>query len=92
MSCLSWSLVQNRDSSALTYYSSCGSGRICLRIEVKWTDNPRITPSIRKALSDLNLERVLVVYPGDEHYALAERVEAVPLRTLLMEGLSASVG
>jgi hypothetical protein len=51
-------------------------------VECKRTDAPRVTPSIRSALSDLNLDKVLVVYPGEKRFALADRVEAVPLKDL----------
>lgn len=51
-------------------------------IECKRTDTPRITPSIRIALDDLKLKRVLVVYPGIQRFPLASQVEAVPLQNL----------
>jgi uncharacterized protein len=51
-------------------------------VECKRTDTPRMTPSIRHALADLNLEKVAVVYPGSHRLALADRVEAVPLAHL----------
>lgn len=50
-----------------------------LGIECKRADAPRLTPSIRIALADLDLHRIAVIYPGDKRYPLAERVEAVPL-------------
>jgi predicted AAA+ superfamily ATPase len=55
-------------------------------VECKRADAPRMTPSIRNALSDLGLERVAVVYPGTRRFPLAERVEAVPLHTLATPG------
>ncbi|MBX3025269.1 ATP-binding protein [bacterium] len=57
-------------------------GDTLLGIECKRTDAPRLTPSIRIALDDLGLARVAVVYPGGKRFALAERVEAVPLDEL----------
>ncbi|MDF1552921.1 MAG: ATP-binding protein [Deferrisomatales bacterium] len=51
-------------------------------VECKRTDTPRLTPSIRNALGDLGLARVAVIYPGAKRYPIAERVEAVPLRSL----------
>lgn len=50
-----------------------------LGVECKRTDAPRLTPSIRTALTDLGLARVAVIYPGPKRFPLAERVEAVPL-------------
>lgn len=51
-------------------------------VECKRQDAPSMTPSMRIAMHDLALERILVVYPGDKSYALAERIEAVPLSDL----------
>lgn len=53
-----------------------------LGVEVKRMDAPRLTPSMRIALEDLNLEQLVVLYPGPQAYALAERVRVVPLTTL----------
>lgn len=51
-------------------------------VEVKRVDAPRMTVSMRTALSDLRLDRLLVFYPGDRRFPLAERVEAVPASEL----------
>jgi predicted AAA+ superfamily ATPase len=53
-----------------------------LGVEVKRSDAPRLTPSMRVALEDLQLEQVAVLYPGSTRYALGERVTAVPLTVL----------
>ena len=55
-------------------------------VEIKRADAPRLTPSMRTALEDLRLDRLMVVYPGDRRYPLAERVEVVPLQVLCTEG------
>lgn len=52
-------------------------------VEVKRNDAPRLTPSMTIALSDLRLDALYVVYPGDRRYPLAPRIEAVPLWALL---------
>ncbi len=51
-------------------------------VECKRSDTPRMTPSITIAMNDLNLNRVAVVYPGPKRFPIADRVEAVPLRSL----------
>lgn len=51
-------------------------------IEIKRADAPRLTPSIRIALDDLGLKRVMIIYPGVKKYPLAERVEAIPFQSL----------
>ena len=51
-------------------------------VECKRMDAPRLTPSMRIALQDLALDRLLVVYPGTQRYPLGEGVEAIPLTEL----------
>lgn len=52
-------------------------------VEFKRSDAPKLTPSMRIALDDLRLDALYVVYPGIHRYALAPRVEAVPLSALV---------
>lgn len=52
-------------------------------VEFKRVDSPRMTPSMRIAMTDLRLDRLYVVYPGRVRFTLADRVEAVPLAALL---------
>jgi uncharacterized protein len=62
-------------------------GTELLGIEVKRTDQPRLTPSMRRAMEDLSLDRLLVLHAGDRRFPLAERVEAVPAALALAQGL-----
>ncbi len=48
-------------------------------VEFERMDAPRLTPSMRTAMTDLKLGALYVVYPGDRRYGLADRIEAVPL-------------
>lgn len=48
-------------------------------IEIKFQDSPRITRSMRIAMQDLELDELVVVYPGRREYPLAEGVRVVPL-------------
>ena len=48
-------------------------------VECKRVDVPRLTPAMRVALADLRLDDLIVIYPGDRTYPLAERVRAIPL-------------
>jgi predicted AAA+ superfamily ATPase len=52
-------------------------------VECKRMDAPKLTPSMRVAISDLKLDRLAVVYPGTTRYALAADVEVVPLAELV---------
>ncbi|MFZ5564292.1 MAG: ATP-binding protein [Thermodesulfobacteriota bacterium] len=51
-------------------------------IECKRTDAPRMTLSIRNAIADLGLKRVLILYPGEQRFLLSDQVEAVPVHDL----------
>lgn len=57
-------------------------GQKLLGVECKRTDAPRMTPSIRIAMEDVGLAQVAVLYPGTKRYAIADRVEAVPVQIL----------
>ncbi len=52
-------------------------------VECKRMDAPTLTPSMRIALEDLKLDRLVVVYPGDRRYPLADRVDVIPLIELV---------
>ena len=55
-------------------------------VECKRSDAPTLTPSMRIALEDLKLDRLIVVYPGERRYALHDRVEVIPLVELADPG------
>jgi uncharacterized protein len=57
-------------------------GRRRYGVEIKRTDAPVLTPSMRSALADLGLDRLIVIYPGERRYRLAPRVTAVPVTEL----------
>jgi uncharacterized protein len=52
-------------------------------VEVKRADAPTLTPSMRVATKELDLDALYVVYPGTRRYQLHDRVEAVPLSALV---------
>ena len=51
-------------------------------VEFKRADAPKLTASMRIAMSDLSLEALYVVYQGRHRYSLGDGVEAVPLSAL----------
>jgi hypothetical protein len=70
------------------YWSTHGGAELDLMLlrgglrwgfEFKYGDAPRSTKSMRVALDDLKLERLLVIYPGDKDYALDDRIEVLSL-------------
>lgn len=58
-------------------------------VEVKRTDKPRITASMRSALDTLDLDQILVVHAGDQRFPLDDRVHAIGAVDLLTEGFPA---
>jgi predicted AAA+ superfamily ATPase len=53
-----------------------GSRRI--GVEIKRSDAPSLTPSMRIALDDLRLNKLWIVYPGRQRYDLNNKVTAIP--------------
>jgi hypothetical protein len=58
-------------------------GRARLGFEVKRTDAPSLTPSMRSALETLRLDRLDVFHAGPRTFQLSPRVRAVAARDLL---------
>lgn len=57
-------------------------------VECKRMDAPKLTPSMRTAMQDLELDRLVVVYPGLQPYPLAEGISVLPLaRAIEQEGI-----
>ncbi|MFQ5705439.1 MAG: hypothetical protein ACE5HT_15655 [Gemmatimonadales bacterium] len=54
-----------------------------LGFEFKRTDAPRVTPSMRSALTDLKLSRLYVVHAGKEWFTMGKRIEALPMDRLI---------
>ncbi len=55
-------------------------------MEIKRADAPRLSASMRQALTDLELDRLLVITPSDRSYRLNERAEVLPLGKALGGG------
>lgn len=52
-----------------------------LGFEIKYSERPRITPSMKIALSDLKLDHLYVVYPGVEVFPLSDQITAYGLQS-----------
>lgn len=60
-------------------------GRLRLGFEIKRTSAPRLTPSMRHVVKDLNLQRLDVIHAGDHSFPLGARTRAVALSRLLRD-------
>ena len=56
-----------------------------LGFEIKYTDRPRMTRSMRTAAEALKLDHLSVLHPGEGAFPLAENIRAVGLRNLLSQ-------
>jgi len=60
-----------------------GKGARMYGVECKRADAPGLTPSMKIALEDLKLERIAVIYPGEQRYSLNKHVVVVPLESVI---------
>ncbi len=51
-----------------------------LGFEFKYTDRPQITPSMRIALENLQLDHITIIYPGPHSYALDASVTVMSIQ------------
>jgi len=54
-------------------------------IEIKYSDAPSTTKSMRIAQQDLRLDKLLIVYPGDQSYPLDTNIKVIPVDHLAAE-------
>ena len=47
--------------------------------EIKFTEKPRPTKSIRAAIQSLNLEHVWIIYPGEHTYPIDDTISVLPI-------------
>ena len=60
-------------------------GRRRYGFEFKRTTSPRVTPSMRSALSDLKLNRLDVIHAGENTFPVGEKIRAVSWQRLLVD-------
>ena len=53
-----------------------------LGFEVKFTEAPKATPSMRSARKDLQLDHLWVIYPGAQTFPMDAGITAVPVTGL----------
>jgi predicted AAA+ superfamily ATPase len=60
-------------------------GRCRLGFEIKHSEAPRISPSMRSAVADLELDRLDIVHAGHETYRLTDRIRALSLSRVVAD-------
>jgi len=78
--CFFWKLHSGAELDLLIRRGNLRRG-----FELKLTSSPRVTPSMRSALEELNLEELVVIHAGTESYPLAPRIRAVALSRLQVD-------
>lgn len=81
-------VVELLDTRDAYYWATHGGAELDLLVRVggkhygfefKYADAPGASRSMHVALDDLSLERLWVVYPGKQEYALDEKISVIPL-------------
>ncbi len=72
--CFFWGLHSGAELDLLVV-----RGRARLGFEVKHTDAPAVTPSMRSVLDNLRLSHLYVIHAGEETFSLAPKITALPL-------------
>lgn len=80
--CYFWATHQNAE---VDLFVDSGGRRV--GFEFKRTSAPRLTRSMHSALESLRLDKLYLVMPGADRFALHERVEAVGLTAVVEKGL-----
>ena len=81
-------LSGSRDAYFWATHAGCELDLLLLRrgkrlgFEVKYTDAPRTTKSMRIAVADLRLDSCHIVYPGSESYPLDDRIATLAAKDL----------
>ncbi len=81
--CYYWGTHRGAEIDLLVFDSGRRIG-----VEFKRTSAPRMTRSMHSALADLMLDRIFVIFPGNQHIRLHERVDAVGLELACTAGLN----
>lgn len=58
-----------------------------LGFEFKYSDSPKTSKSMRIAIKDLNLDKLFIIYPGDQIFPLDEKILAFGIKNLSTENI-----
>lgn len=75
--CYFWSTHQGAELDLLVRRKGGAYG-----IEIKLSEAPKVTRSMRIALKELSLKHIWLIYPGDEMYPLEQNITACPLSAI----------
>jgi len=78
--CFFWSIHAGAELDSLVVRA-----RTRLGFEIKRTSSPKLTRSMRSAITDLKLSSLDVIHAGERTFALAENVRAVSIKQMWHE-------
>jgi hypothetical protein len=52
-------------------------------VEFKFQEAPKVTPSMKSAVKELNLAHLWIIYPGKNSFALEKNISAIGLNSLV---------
>ena len=84
-------ILSGLDTRSASFWATHGGAELDLFVtisgkrfgfECKYNDAPGTTRSMRAAMKDLNLSHLWIVYPGEEAYALDDRISVLPAKKI----------
>ncbi|MBD3277247.1 MAG: DUF4143 domain-containing protein, partial [Candidatus Aegiribacteria sp.] len=75
--CYFWSTHQGAELDLLVLRKGSAYG-----IEIKLSETPKVTRSMRIAMKELSLKHLWIIYPGNEEYPLEKKITARPLSAI----------
>lgn len=76
--CYFWATHADAELDLLIFYKGKRWG-----FEIKYTNAPSLSRSMQIALTDLNIEKLFVLTPGEKSYSLAGKIRVVPIKDFL---------
>ena len=76
--CYFWSSHSTAEIDLLIFKNNKRIG-----FEFKYTDTPKITPSMKLSFEYLNLDEIKVIFPGNIKFKLSNEIEAVGLESII---------
>ena len=59
-----------------------------LGFEIKYTDSPKVTKSMLIALADLQIDELVLIYPGNKSFPISEKIRVEGLENYLLKPLN----
>jgi uncharacterized protein len=80
--CFFWATQSGAELDLLLYKKGKKLG-----FEFKYSDSPKLTPSMHIALADLRLDHLYVIHPGDGNFPMNEKITAYGLEAFIKQNL-----